>query len=304
MTSSRAIRYILCFTLFVWVLGGLLVGRGVFAAGEGGSLFSLPLNQEEQPPEDKLELSAKYPTFEGKSGDRFEYEVDMKWLGSEAKAFDLAIIDVPPKWDATIIAGYPEKAISEIGLESEMTYPEKLRIKFAPRTGEFPEPGDYVVTLEASSGDIKETIELKAVVTAIYMFAFYTDTGRLNAEATAGEDNHLSIKVFNTGTAVIDKVDLFSDKPKGWSITFKPDKVEFLEPGLAQEVAVTIAPPRRTIAGDYAVTMKAISAGMSEREIKLRVTVLTPTIWGWVGILIVVAVIAGLAVVFRRLGRR
>jgi uncharacterized membrane protein len=36
----------------------------------------------------------------------------------------------------------------------------------------------------------------------------------------------------------------------------------------------------------------------------LRVTVLTPTVWGWIGLIIVVLVIAGLGVLFMKLGRR
>ena len=37
---------------------------------------------------------------------------------------------------------------------------------------------------------------------------------------------------------------------------------------------------------------------------QIRVTVLTPTIWGWVGVIIVVLVVIGLMVMFWRLGRR
>jgi uncharacterized membrane protein len=37
---------------------------------------------------------------------------------------------------------------------------------------------------------------------------------------------------------------------------------------------------------------------------QVRVTVLTPSIWGWVGIIIIVVVIVGLALLFMRLGRR
>ena len=174
----------------------------------------------------------------------------------------------------------------------------------APVEGTEPEPGDYVVTVEVSSGDIKKTIELKAVVTALYRLAFYTASGRLNTEVTAGEENHLSLMLLNTGTAAIEKISFTSSKPSGWSITFNPEEVESLEPGLAQEVDAVITPPRKTIAGDYSVTIRAIGKDLPRREIELRVTVLTPTVWGWVGILIVLAVIAGLGVMFRRLGRR
>ena len=305
MTRSRVVHYLLCFVLLFGVLGGLVGNQVVLATQESssGSFLLLP-NQEQPPPEEKLELVCKYPSFEGNSGDSFDFEVNLKWLGSEARLFDLAITEVPPKWRAAIMGGYTAREIPVIGLEPEMGYPEKITIKFAPLPGELPEPGEYVVTLEASSGDIKEAIELKAVVTTLYRFAFYTASGRLNTEVTAGEENHFSIMVFNTGQAVIDKIDLLSSKPSGWSITFNPDTVESLEPGLAQEVDVVIKPPRKTIAGDYMVTMSTISKDLPKREIEIRVTALTPTVWGWVGILIVLAVIADVAVMFRRLGRR
>ena len=187
-----------------------------------------------------------------------------------------------------------------------MRYPETIRVQFAPFAGELPEPGEYVATLEASSGDIKESIKLKAVVTALYRFAFYTASGRLNTEVDAGEDNHLSVVVANTGTAAIEKLSFISSKPSGWNVTFNPDKIDSMEPGMAQEVDVVIKPPSKTIAGDYMVTMKAVSGDflVAPREFELRVTALTPTIWGWVGVLVVLVVIAGLAVMFRQLGRR
>jgi len=305
MSMPRAVYCLLCFVLLFGILGGLVGDRVALAAQKSSSrpLLSLP-NQEEPPPKEKLELVCKYPTFEGNSGDSFDFDVNLTWLGAEARTFDLAIPDVPPKWTATIVAGAYVNVIPAIGLEAEMLYPEKITVNFAPFAGELPEPGDYVITLEASSGDIRESIELKAVVTTLYRFAFYTATERLNAEVTAGEENHLSVIVFNTGQAVIDEISFVSSKPEGWNIKFNPVELESLQPGAAREVDVVIEPPSKTIAGDYSVTMSTISPGMSVRRIELRVTVLTPTVWGWVAILIVLAVIAGLGVMFRRLGRR
>ena len=65
-----------------------------------------------------------------------------------------------------------------------------------------------------------------------------------------------------------------------------------------------ITPPQgKTIAGDYMINFKA-DTGTISQTMDVRVTVLTPTIWGWVGIIIIVVVIAGLAVLFMKLGRR
>jgi len=305
MHRSRVGRWLLCFALLFGVLGSLAGDQVILATQEDNNRsLRLPPSQEEPPIEEKLELRSSYPVLPGKAGDDFDFEVELVWQSDEFRIFELATT-TPPKWNALIVGGYPQKEIPAIGLEpGQEKYPEKITVRFAPFIGELPEPGEYVVILEASSGDIMETIELKAVVTALYRFYFITGTGRLNTEVTAGKENHLSIKVGNTGTAVIDKIDFLSTKPAGWTITFNPDRVESLEPGLAQEVDVIIKPPRETIVGDYLITMKAVSKDLSTREIELRVTVLTPTIWGWVGIVIVLVVIAGLGVLFRKLGRR
>ena len=74
---------------------------------------------------------------------------------------------------------------------------------------------------------------------------------------------------------------------------------------LSAKFKSTLSQHRKTIAGDYMVAISASpESGYAFGNIDVRVTVLTPTIWGWVGIGIVVLVIAGLAVMFMRLGRR
>jgi len=95
-----------------------------------------------------------------------------------------------------------------------------------------------------------------------------------------------------------------STKPEGWEITYTPKEIDSLGAGLTQEVDVVITPPDKTIAGDYGITLRGLAEQGLSDTIELRVTVLTSTIWGWVGILIVVVVVAGLAVLFWRLGRR
>lgn len=303
MSGSRAVHWLVCFVLLFGAVAGLVGNQVVMAAQEDSNgLFWLPPSQEEPPPEEKVELDCMYPVLRGESGESFEFEVKLNYQGNERRRFDLATT-VPLGWMALIMSGYPEKQVSAIEIEPGKTYPETVKVRFSPASREALEPGEYVVTLEVSSGSIKDAIELKAVVTARYEMLLATETGRLNTEVTAGKDTHLSILLVNLGTAAIENINFSSSKPEGWSITFNPDKVESLEPGLTQEVDVVINPPEKTIAGDYAVTLRAESKRLYEK-LEFRVTVLTPTIWGWVGILIVVVVIAGLGVVFWQLGRR
>jgi len=308
MRSFKALHYFLCLILFFSMLSVFGGDQVVFAIQENSNdSFLSSLNQEQPPVEGKLELISKYPTFEGKSGDIFDFEVGLRWSGIDPKTFDLALTEVPPLWNGRIVAGYPtEKTIFSIALEPEMQYTETITIRLAPPVNELPEPGKYATTLQASSGDITETVQLTAVVTALYRMAFYTPSGRLNTEVTAGQENHFTIEVGNTGTEPFGEIGFTSSKPSGWNITFTPDSIDSLAPGIAKQVDAIIEPPGKTIAGDYLVTMTAISEQnlVSPRTLEIRVTALTPTIWGWVGVIIVLAVIAGLGVIFRRLGRR
>ena len=306
MNKTKAVHYFFCFALLFAMLGGLAVNQVALAVQEDGKdLFSLPPGQEEPPPEEKLEMESKFPVLSAKSGEIFEFDVDLKYQGIERRRFDLTFT-TPPGWAAFAVAGYPEKQIPAIEMGPAENFPvtEKIKVQFGSITGKYPEKGDYVLTLEASSGDLKAAFDFKAVVTARYELAMLTATGRLNTEADAGEDNHLSIQLVNSGSAPIENITFSSSKPEGWSITFTPDKVESLDAGLTQEVDVVINPPRKTIAGDYMITLRAESKEFSPDPLNLRVTVLTPTIWGWVGVLIVLAVIAGVGVIFWRLGRR
>ena len=293
MGRPRVIHWLFCFILLTGLFGGLVGDRVMTVAA-----------QEEIPEEGNLDIETKYPVVSDVSGAIFNFEIELKYQGSERKRFDITTTE-PLGWRALVVAGAPEQQVIavEIGPSEGFAKTERIKVRFGPLFGETPEPGDYVVMLEVDSGDIKETLELKAVVTAKYEFSMQTATGRLNTEADAGEDNHLTVKLVNSGSAAIEDITFTSSKPEDWSITFTPERIDALESGLTQEVDVVIKPPRRTITGDYMATIKAESKEASD-DLELRVTVLTPTIWGWVGILIVVVVIGGLGVIFWRLGRR
>ena len=64
-----------------------------------------------------------------------------------------------------------------------------------------------------------------------------------------------------------------------------------------------ITAPDRAVSGDYMLNVTTNSPD-TNKSIDFRVTVSTPTIWGWIGAFIVAMVVLGLAAVFIRLGRR
>ena len=309
MNGLKANCCLACLALLVMIFGGLVAQPIVLALPEGSAALSPAQPGQESQPEEEIELNCKYPVLSSYAGSYFAYDVELNYIGGEEqRVFDLRV-DVPDGFTYSIGQSYGDGSeIAAIRLDPQKAYGETIKITVRSYVWRVPEPREYPVTVRVSSGDLEGSIELKAIVTAKYDLDLETVTGRLNTEATSGEDNYFAISIINTGTAELEKLGFSSmvkGKPSGWSVTFSPEEIDSLPVGSTREVEVNIKPARKTISGDYMVMLSAEPE--DERafgSIDIRVTVLTPTIWGWVGVGIVVLVIAGLAVMFWRLGRR
>ena len=256
--------------------------------------------------ETEVEITTKYPKIEITSGESVEFEVELIYKSEETepRLFDL-VATGPKDWLVSVTPSYPkDKRIASIQLAPNRTVGEKINIQAAPAYWLRPEPGDYKITLEATSGEIKGTTELTTVITAKYTLALVPSTERYNTSATAGKDNYFAIEVQNNGSAAVDDITFSSTKPEDWAIEFTPQKFDTLAADDFQTIDVNIKPPPKTIAGDYLITLRTSGNQTSADKLELRVTVETPTVWGWVGVIIVVVVIAGVVFFFRRFSRR
>jgi uncharacterized membrane protein len=130
-----------------------------------------------------------------------------------------------------------------------------------------------------------------------------TPDGRLNTTVSAGGSTQFPIVVVNTGSAPLTAVALSATPPRDWDVTFEPAEVPTVAVGESANIVATITPAGNAVAGDYVVTLSARSEDADD-EMALRTTVETSTIWGIVGIALIVLVLVGLALVFRRFGRR
>jgi uncharacterized membrane protein len=256
--------------------------------------------------EGKIELTTPYTKLEGISGASFEFEIALNYTGTEARVFNL-VATGPQGWTTYITPSYPkDQRILDIRLEPAQpgeAYGPKIDVYSAPPSWLPPEPGEYPIRLEVSSGDIRGTIDLTAIVTAKYDMSLSTPDGLLNTKATAGKDNYFAVVMSNTGTAPIDNITFNVNKPSGWTVLLTPDKLDSLAAGTSKTIEVNIKPPAKAIAGDYGLLISA-EAMQRSVDINIRVTVETPSIWGWVGVIIILLVIAGVAFVFMRFSRR
>jgi uncharacterized repeat protein (TIGR01451 family) len=253
---------------------------------------------------ESIKLSTRFPIIKGKANASFDFEVELKYEGTTAKTFDLSAKG-PANFYVAVTPQYDSKEISAIRIDPAKSFGENVKISATPLPWNLPAPGQYTFTLSVASGALKDSIELKAEVTDNFKLSAETETGRLNTEATAGDENHLTIKVKNTGTSVLKNITFSSSKPEGWTVTFKPEKIDSLAVDGSRDIDVAIKPSGKAISGDYMVNLTVSDDSYSARaNLDIRTTVLTPTVWGYVGFAIVIVVIAGLVYLFIRLGRR
>ena len=282
----------------------------VFSLAIFGALINQPIVVAQ---EEKIELNSKYPIRPGPVDISFTFDVELLYSGGEEqRTFELSA-EGPDGWLVSILqSAYEATEISAIRLDPTKAYPETIAVYASAPYWLFPEPGDYTITLKAAAGEIEDSIDLTARVTARYDFLVGTETGRLDIKSTAGKESHLTVIITNLGTAPLNQITFRSVKPRvvageAWSVNFDPDKIENLNPWDEREVEVVIKPPPKTIAGDYMTTLEFNSDPQTSIEppaLEIRVQVMGETSTIWIGTGIVVAVLAALYFVFRRFGRR
>lgn len=283
----------------------LLLLAGMLVISQPAAILAQDGNGEE---EQTIKIKPTFDKAEVTSGEMAEFEVELALageIGDEPIIVDLSAIG-PKDWLIYITQRYPkDRKIASIRLQPGFTTGETILVHTLPAYWLKPEPGEYKIALEASAEGLEKKIyDLFVVITAKYELALVPATERYNTTATAGKDNYFSVEVQNNGSAPVGQITLSSAKPEDWAIEFTPHRIDSLPAFDYQTVDINIKPPSRTIAGDYLITLKASGDQASAVDLKIRVTVETPTIWGWVGVGIVLAVVVGLIFTFRRFSRR
>ncbi|MDE0214205.1 MAG: NEW3 domain-containing protein, partial [Deltaproteobacteria bacterium] len=245
-----------------------------------------------------LKMESQYPVLSGNSSQVFKFSIDLKNETDNPVTTALGA-QAPPGWVVRIKPQFEDTQISSIALKKDST--ETLSVEIQPPLQG--EPGDYPVVVVARSAGLSAQADLKVALAGTQELNVGTATGRLNASATAGEMSQVDFLIGNAGTAPLTNLAFLSSKPDGWEVNFRPDKVDNLNPGEVREVKMEVTAPNRAVAGDYMLAVTTNSPDVSQ-SIDFRVTVSTPTIWGWIGAFIVGVVVLGLAAVFIRLGRR
>jgi len=251
-----------------------------------------------------LKTESQYPDLTGPTNQTFKFSVDLK--NETDKDLTAALTaEAPAGWRVRIKPQFEDNVISSVALKKDSS--QTLSVDIDPPILE--KAGEYPVTFKARSGSFTAEREFKVNLTGTYDLIMGVPTIgntlalRLNTTVTVGKKTDVEFLVANTGTATLLNLAFDTRKPEGWSVEFEPKKIDSLKPNDIQKVTTTIQTSDRTVAGDYLLTVSSNSPD-ARSSIDFRVTVATPTLWGWIGAGIVAAVVLGLGMVFVRLGRR
>ncbi len=247
-----------------------------------------------------LKLTSQYPVLTTAAGQTLKFTIDLKNETNKPLTASLAA-KVPEGWAVRFKPQFGDQQISSIQLKENGT--ETLSVEMdSPALAEAKQ---YPVTITARAGAFESTADMKVTLKGVPDLRVATREDTLNTSITAGTKASVGIFVGNAGTAPVRNLNfLASKKPDKWTVDFKPDKIDVVNPGEVREIKAEILAPPRTIAGDYMLTFTPNSPDATAKPVDFRVTVTTPSLWNWVGFGIVGLVVLGLAIVFFRLGRR
>jgi uncharacterized membrane protein len=267
--------------------------------GKFTSSHTLTVNvQERVAGADDIQLTTSYPVLRGQTDARFEFSIDVLNKNELDRTFNIAAI-APEKWETNIKPAYEQKQISSFRIKGGQS--QSVAVEVSPPKDAL--AGEYPILVRVTSGDKKAEVKLTVALTGIYKLDAGTPTGILSLEAMPGKPANLSLFVKNTGSAVNRNISFSSFKPENWEVTFKPEKIEALEPNGLKQIEVTIKPAAQSLVGDYSVGVM-VDGEKANKTIEFRVTVKASTAWGWIGIGVILFVIAGLSALFIWLGRR
>jgi uncharacterized membrane protein len=245
-----------------------------------------------------INITTSYPVLEGPTDAKFEFSIDVENKTDEEAIFNLAY-EGPKDWDINFKPSYEDKYFTSLRIKKGQS--QSMAVAVKPYI--LAEPGEYPIKVKVSSDKAAGEVMLKVVLKGTYKLDAGTADGRLSLNAYQGKGANVSFYVKNSGSAEQNGIKFLTFKPENWKVEFSPKGVDTLAPGDLKQVEMTITPAEQALVGDYSVGVN-VQGEKSTKSMEFRVTVRASTAWGWIGIIIIVAVVAGLVFLFVRMGRR
>jgi len=247
----------------------------------------------------KLKMTTNFPALRGTATTSFKYRLTINNDSGRDATINLSA-DSPKNFQVNFTEAYGSQQITSIPIEAGKSKDVEASITLPRDTP----AGDYKLALHAKSESASADLDASLTIVGQPRLAVSGEGGRLSGEAYAGVESPLTVVLRNDGSEAARNVELSATTPEGWKSSFDPKEIRELAPGASQNVKVTMTPSERAIAGDYQTTIRAGSTGGLSESANFRITVLTSTLWGAVGIGVIAAALLVVVFAVARFGRR
>jgi len=266
----------------------------------GGTTLKLPVTLtigQELP--GKLKLTTNFPALRGTATTSFKFKVTVTNDSGRDATINFSA-DAPKNFQVTFTEAYGTQQLTSIPIEAGKSKDIEASVALPRDTP----AGEYKLALHAKSEAASADLDLSITIIGQARLALAGEGGRLSGEAYAGQDSQLTVVAKNDGSEAARDIEFSATAPEGWKTSFDPKELPELGPGKSQSIKVTLTPAARAIAGDYQTTIRASSVGGQSESANFRITVLTSTMWGAVGIGLIAVALLVVVFAVARFGRR
>jgi len=243
-------------------------------------------------------LVSQFPDLQGSPSTAFTFAMNLTNNGSTDAAYSLSA-QAPDGWAAAFSDSTSGQQIASLSVTKRNT--TGMNVKITPPTDAT--AGKYDIKVSAQSSKETLTADLVVNITGSYSMTLTTPSQTFNADAYVGKESPVTFILTNTGSSEIKTVNLTADAPTGWVVRFDPKSVDSIPAGQSAQVTAYVTPASNAITGDYQATFTASSQGTTAKS-DFRITVKTSSVWGYVALIIIIALILVLLLVFKKFGRR
>ncbi len=242
-------------------------------------------------------LTTEYPEQEGAAGTTFTFNSTIQNNSSNNQSFSLSA-QAPDGWKVAFTPSGASTQVASADVDAEKS--QGVTITVTPPDGV--QAGDYTIPISAVSASENLTSQLKVTITGTYGLKVQAPSGLLSFNANANKKTAVTVDVVNDGNIALNNINLTSTAPSDWKVEFSESSIDSLDAGATKEVTMYVTPSNAAVSGDYAMTVQAATTATTAKS-DFRVTVKTQTVWGLVGVVLIAAIVAGLAGVFKKYGR-
>jgi uncharacterized membrane protein len=191
-------------------------------------------------------------------------------------------------------------------LKIEAGEEESINAKFnVPETAE---TGTYNVEMAASNEKVAResiTVEIRQSQESSNRREIDLSSEQSYIGLKPGEQKETSVRVRNQGNVMLDNIELSTEAPENWDVQVEREQVPSLEEYESFRSIITIEAPANAEPGDQFLEVSASSDDVSTEEPeRIRMTIQQQSNLRYIGLGIMGLSLAGLVLVYRKLGRR